>query len=107
MFIIALSCALGLGMSFFSFKVRSQVTSTYFAIIGNVCKVISVVINYFMWDQHASPMGLGFLFLSLVAAYFYQQAPLREESEYARSVVVTEDETKVTVEDIEMKQLLV
>ena len=89
-------------------QVRSQVTATYFAIIGNVCKVISVIINYLMWDKHATPIGterspfdlcrctrtehtsthacisslpgLGFLGLSLIAAYFYEQAPLREDS---------------------------
>jgi len=81
-FTVALSCFLGLGMSFFSFKVRSQVTATYFAIIGNVCKVISVIINYLMWDKHASPLGLSFLGLSLVAAYFYEQAPLRDDANY-------------------------
>lgn len=90
-FVITLSCVLGLGMSFFSFKVRSQVTATYFAIIGNVCKVISVVINYFIWDKHATPVGLSFLGLSLVAAYFYEQAPLREDSDYAEIIQTTEE----------------
>ena len=46
-----------------------QISSTYFAIIGNVCKVITVVINYFMWDLHASPKGLGFLAMSLVSSH--------------------------------------
>jgi len=106
MFIVALSCFLGLGMSYFSFKVRSQVTSTYFAIIGNVCKVISVVINYLMWDFHASPLGLGYLGLSLVAAYFYQQAPLRDDSEYAQKIIQEQvaEEAKRLEEEADSKE---
>merc|ERR1712048_804829 len=101
-FIVALSCVLGLGMSFLSFKVRSEVTATYFAIIGNVCKVISVIINYLMWDKHASPEGLGFLALSLIAAYFYEQAPLRpeldEDAQQRADIAYDEEEAKSLVQ---------
>jgi len=84
--VIFLTCALGVGMSFFSYAVRGKISATYFAIVGNVCKVITVAINYFMWDLHASPQGLGFLAMSLVAAYFYKQAPLRDDSAYAQAI---------------------
>ena len=36
-----------------------------------------MLINVFIWDKHATPTGLCFLFGSLVCAYFYKQAPLR------------------------------
>ena len=42
-----------------------------------------MLINVFIWDKNASPKGLAFLFGSLVCAYFYKQAPLREAQQYA------------------------
>ena len=34
-----------------------------------------MLINVFIWDKHASPTGLVFLFGSLCCAYFYKQVP--------------------------------
>lgn len=77
--IIALTCVLGMGMSTFSYRLRAMVSSTYMAIIGNMCKVITVIINFFLWDKHANAYGFAALGLCLVCAYFYQQAPRRED----------------------------
>ena len=38
-------------------------------------QVLTVLINVFIWDKHASPTGLVFLFGSLCCAYFYKQVP--------------------------------
>ena len=76
------SCVLGCSMSYFAFLARSSISATYFTVIGNVCKVLTVLINVFIWDKHASPTGLAFLFGSLICAYFYKQAPLRETQSY-------------------------
>jgi len=73
------SCLLGVAMSYFAFLARTAVSATYFSVIGNVCKIITIFINYFMWDHHASPVGLLCLLVCLGAAYFYEQAPLRKE----------------------------
>ena len=72
---LGVSCVLGVAMSYFAFLARSSVSATCFTVIGNVCKVVTVLINVFIWDKHASPTGLAFLFGSLVCAYFYKQAP--------------------------------
>jgi solute carrier family 35 protein len=74
---LTVSCFLGVGMSYFAFLCRSQVSATYFTVIGNVCKVITVLVNVFIWDKHATNTGLGFLFACLFAAYFYEQSPMR------------------------------
>jgi solute carrier family 35 protein len=74
---LGVSCALGVGMSYFAFLCRSQVSATYFTVIGNVCKVLTVLINICIWDKHATTTGVGFLFLCLVAAFFYKPSPLR------------------------------
>jgi len=77
---LLLSCALGVGMSYFAFLARSLVSATYFTIIGNVCKILTIIINVSIWDKHASPVGIACLLLCLVGTYFYEQAPLRKDS---------------------------
>ena len=62
---LGVSCVLGVAMSYFAFLARSSVSATCFTVIGNVCKVVTVLINVFIWDKHASPTGLAFLFGSL------------------------------------------
>jgi len=75
------SCFLGMGMSTFSYRLRAMVSSTQMAILGNVCKVITVLLNWAIWDKHASPPGLAALGLCLLAAYNYEQAPMRASNE--------------------------
>merc|ERR1712228_289339 len=74
---LVVSCAIGTAMSYFAFLCRAAVSATSFTVIGNVCKIITVLINIFMWDKHASPLGIICLLACLVAAGAYQQAPLR------------------------------
>ena len=54
-------------------------SATAFAVIGNVCKVLTILINVTIWDKHASNLGLGCLIICLVAATLYEQAPLRPD----------------------------
>jgi len=77
---LAVSCALGVAMSYFAFLCRSQVSATHFTVIGNVCKVLTVLINVCIWDKHATPTGIGFLMICLVAAFLYKPSPLRTPS---------------------------
>ncbi len=77
---LSVSCLLGVAMSYFAFLCRAAVSATSFTVIGNVCKVLTVLINVFIWDKHASKEGLAFLFCCLFAAYFYKQAPMRSTS---------------------------
>lgn len=71
------ACGLGVAMSYFSFLARSSVSATYFSVIGNVCKFLTILINYFMWEHHANLTGLFCLLVCLGSAYFYEQAPMR------------------------------
>jgi len=72
------SCILGVAMSYFAFLARHAVSATSFTVLGNVCKVITVVINLLIWDKHANLPGFCALFICLVCAYYYKQAPLRK-----------------------------
>ena len=76
-FWLAVSALLGVAIAYFSFLAREAVSATYFTVIGNVCKVLTVFINVLMWKYHATPLGLGFLFLSLFGAARYEQSPMR------------------------------
>jgi GDP-mannose transporter len=81
--LVILTCFLGMGMSTFSYRLRAMVSSTYMAIIGNMCKVITIIINFFIWDKHANAYGFISLALCMLCAYFYKQAPRRELVENA------------------------
>uniref|UniRef100_A0A7S4F6F9 Sugar phosphate transporter domain-containing protein n=1 Tax=Chrysotila carterae TaxID=13221 RepID=A0A7S4F6F9_CHRCT len=80
---LAASCTLGVGISYFAFLCRAAVSATCFTVIGNVCKVLTVLINVLIWDKHASAQGLCALGLCLLAAAFYKQAPKRGISDDA------------------------
>jgi len=75
--VLAVSCVLGVAVSYFAFLCRAQVSATHFTVIGNVCKVVTVLINVLIWDKHASPTGLGCLSLCLLAGFVYEPSPKR------------------------------
>jgi solute carrier family 35 protein len=85
------SCTAGVAMSYFAFLCRSAVSATSFTVIGNVCKILTVLINIAIWDKHASPSGLVGLFICLGAAALYQQSPLREDTHPKRNIVGSGD----------------
>lgn len=74
------SCCLGLAMSYFAYMARIYLTAAHFTVVGNVCKILTIFINFLMWDKHASPIQLMALGLCLICAYFYKQAPPRAPS---------------------------
>lgn len=74
---VFLSVALGVGMSYFAWMARSLLSAASFTVVGNTCKVLTMVINAWLWDKHASPVGIGCLLFCLVAAFLYKQAPMR------------------------------
>ena len=91
-------------MSYFAFLCRSQVSATHFTVIGNVCKVITVIINICIWDKHASAEGVGYLFVCLVAAFFYKPSPLRAQAapeEPEREALVDPEEAEAEAKDQE------
>ncbi|CAK7334826.1 unnamed protein product [Dovyalis caffra] len=86
-FAVSLSCVFGLLISFFGFAARKAISATAFTVTGVVNKFLTVVINVFIWDKHASPVGLLCLMFTLAGGVLYQQsvtgagsAPLQRES---------------------------
>jgi len=88
-FFIVLSCIAGLGMSFLSFLLRDMISATSFSIVGNMCKVATILVNTYIWDQHSSSIGILSLFVCIGSGALYQQAPLRDPTKsYAEREVL-------------------
>ncbi len=86
-FVLAVSCLLGAGMSFFSFVLRNEVSATMFSLIGNLCKVFTIAANCVVWKMHASPTGTAAIILCIICSTMYAQAPLRKAPDCtARSI---------------------
>jgi GDP-mannose transporter len=56
-----------------------MISATSFSLVGNLCKVITILANIMIWDKHAGIEGTAALLLCLAAGGFYQQAPLRSQ----------------------------
>jgi solute carrier family 35 len=81
------SCLIGIGVSHSAYVMRSACSATLSAVVGILCKVLTVVINIVIWDKHASTVELAFLALGLISGAFYEQAALREAPDSGGSTV--------------------
>jgi len=68
---VLLSCFVGLSLSITAFICRDLISATSYSVVGNMNKVLTVVINCSIWDKHATPVGLIGLFVSLVSGAAY------------------------------------
>lgn len=76
---VILSCAMAVVMSYLTMACRKAISATAFTVVGNVCKVITIVASAAVWGQHVTVYGMASLLACLVAATFYEQAPLASE----------------------------
>jgi len=79
--LLLISCLIGVGVSHSAYVMRSACSATLSAVVGILCKVLTVLINLVIWDKHASIVQMAFLALGLLAGAFYEQAPLRNGDE--------------------------
>ena len=96
---LGVSCAAGVFMSYFAFLCRAAVSATSFTVIGNVCKIVTVLINISIWEHHASPPGIACLFICLAGAGVYQQSPLRDMPRVDSINKALVDDTSTTEEE--------
>ena len=54
-----------------------MISATSFSLVGNICKIITILVNILIWDKHAGTEGVGALLLCLAASAMYQQPPMR------------------------------
>lgn len=74
---VGISCAIGLGISFFGLNTRRALSATAFTVLGAACKFLSILINVLCWRHHAPLTALPWLCLALLGSIFYQQAQRR------------------------------
>ncbi|GAB5031638.1 Hypothetical protein NocV09_00601910 [Nannochloropsis oceanica] len=74
---LAVSSVVGTLIGYTGWSCRSLVSATTFTLVGVINKFITILLNVFIWDKHASPLGISALVLCLVGGSFYQQAPMR------------------------------
>jgi GDP-mannose transporter len=76
-------------MSYFSFAARSAFSATYFTLLGNVCKLLTIALNNVVWSHHSSLGGTVAVLVALFAAYLYQEAPKPPAKEEEKQVFMT------------------
>ncbi len=69
---IAASCVVATGISFFAFQLRAMVSAAHFTVIGVLNKVLTVLLNIFVWEHHAGPLGVCGLLICIVAGTVFQ-----------------------------------
>lgn len=71
---VGLSCLFGLSISFFGFSCRKVISATGFTVLGIVNKLLTVVINLVIWDNHATFIGTIGLLICMLGGILYQQS---------------------------------
>lgn len=77
---VGLSCLFGLAISFFGFSCRRGISATGFTVLGVVNKLLTVVINLFIWDHHASLVGTFGLLTCIGGGILYQQSTTKPKT---------------------------
>lgn len=79
-FLILLGCVAGTAIGYSAWWCRDKVSATSFTLVGVINKCLTIMVNYFIWDQHAKPLGISCLLLCLIGGSMYQQAPMRADA---------------------------
>ena len=75
--LLLVGCVVGTCIGYSSWWCRDKVSATSFTLIGVMNKCLTVLVNLLIWDNHASPMGIGSLFVCLLGGVLYKQAPMK------------------------------
>jgi len=70
---VALSCVVGVAISYAGFNLRKLVSATSFTVVGVICKLLSVLINDLIWSKHSNAVGHAGLMVCIVAGFMYEK----------------------------------
>jgi len=93
---LSFGCVVGTAIGYTAWWCRAKVSAASFTLIGVMNKFLTIVLNFLIWDYHATPAGIACLCICIVAGAFYQQAPMRVEEKKT-------DDYSIVNQDIEMK----
>jgi len=71
--VLLLSCVVGVAISYAGFNLRKLVSATSFTVIGVVCKLITVLINDAMWENHSNAAGHFGLLICIGSGFLYER----------------------------------
>ena len=74
---VFLSCVVSVAISYTGWKCRSLISASSYTVLGVANKMLSVLVSSLIWDDGTSLVGSVFLFVCLIAACCYRQAPMR------------------------------
>ena len=77
--LLIIGSLIGTGIGYSSWWARSIVSATSFTLIGVMNKCLTILVNVFIWDKHATPVGIFWLFVCIGGGMIYQQSPMRGE----------------------------
>ena len=77
--LLVIGSLVGTGIGYSSWWARSLVSATSFTLVGVMNKCLTILVNVFFWDKHATPTGIFYLFVCISGGMIYQQAPMRGE----------------------------
>ncbi|XP_050219354.1 GDP-mannose transporter GONST3-like [Mercurialis annua] len=95
---VGLSCLFGLSISFFGFSCRRAISATGFTVLGVVNKLLTVVINFVIWDKHSSFIGTVGLLICMLGGIMYQQSTSKPKPAQEVIAEETEDEQQKLLE---------
>jgi hypothetical protein len=65
-------------MGVFTMLIRDALSATSVSVVATCNKFLSEIVNYFIWNNHASLDGAGAVFFIIFCGAFYEQSPLRK-----------------------------
>jgi GDP-mannose transporter len=74
---VGLSCLMGLALTFSAFEARSALSGTRFVVLGNICKLLSILVNWAIWNLHAGLPGLLAIGTGVICGAMYQEPKLK------------------------------
>ena len=96
--LVLLGCLAGTAIGYAAWWCRDKVSATTFTLVGVMNKCLTILLNFFIWDQHAQPAGIACLLLCLLGGSMYQQAPMRKDMDKLAGAAVAADGN----DDVEM-----
>ena len=88
---VGLSCVASVAISYAGWKCRSLISASSFTVVGVANKMLTVLVNSLIWDDHMSWIGAFCLFACLISACSYRQAPMRGEAPSASQTSLSSD----------------
>ena len=72
--VLATSCLMGTALSYLGWKMRTMLSATSFTVVVVLNKVLTIIVNVMVWENHAMWASNVGLLVSLVGGSFYEQS---------------------------------